>query len=483
MNLLHWPSWLMCLAGACVLASCGSDKTMSRGGGAGGGGSATGGGSGAAGRDDASAASPDSGGGAGTAGGEAGGTSSGSSDGGAAGAVDSGGSPSSQDASPGGPTQVIVSAGPFDRTDAVVSFPLPAGAVPAGEGGAGRGYILRDTQGNSAPMQVDGAGVATFILPSLKAGAQATFVIEPLPSPPPADVTAVSVADGVNLQVGAKTALHYQTTGKLPAGVAANYLRGGYIHPLYTPNAVLVTDDYPPDHRHHHGIWSAWVHSTFQGRAIDFWNMGMGTAKVDFEGLDGTWSGPVHAGLRTRHVFVDETAPQPTTALREHWVVTLYKIDGAPPYFLFDLDSTQETATTSPLMLDLYYYGGFGIRGHATWRPADFLTSDGLDRLTGDGKPGRWCHIGGMVNGAPAGYAILGHPSNFRAPQPMRLNPTDPFMSYAPVAAGAFSIDPGTPYRTRFRFVASDGPADKVLLDRIWNDFATPPTVVVRVGS
>jgi hypothetical protein len=399
-----------------------------------------------------------------------------------AGAPDDAGSPPPADAAPppadatsdGGPTQVIVSAGAFDRTNTVVSFSLPAGNPAATD------YVLKDTQGNALPLQVDAAGTATFVLPALPAGSQATFALEHAPSPPPDGVTAVSGADGVDLAVGSTKAMHYQTVGKLPAGIDPKYLRGGYLHPVYTPGGALVTDDYPPDHRHHHGIWSAWVHSVFQGRAIDFWNMGMGTAKVDFDSLESTWNGPVHGGLRTHHVFVDLTAPQPTTALREQWVVTLYRIEDATPYFLFDLDSTQETATTSPLMLDSYYYGGFGIRGNAAWFPADFLTSEGLDRTTGDGKAGRWCHIGGAVNGKPAGYAIVGHPSNFRAPQPMRLNPTEPFMSYAPTAAGAFTIAPGVPYKSRFRFVVSDGPADKTLLERVYNDYATPPTVDVR---
>jgi hypothetical protein len=55
---------------------------------------------------------------------------------------------------------------------------------------------------------------------------------------------------------------------------------------------VLVTDDYPGDHRHHHGIWSAWAHTHFEGRAMDFWNMGGGSAKVDFESLASSWDGP-----------------------------------------------------------------------------------------------------------------------------------------------------------------------------------------------
>ena len=62
---------------------------------------------------------------------------------------------------------------------------------------------------------------------------------------------------------------------------------------------------------------------TFEGRSMDFWNMGGGSAKVDFDSLESTWDGPVHAGLRTHHVFVDLKAPGGgKVALKERWFVT-----------------------------------------------------------------------------------------------------------------------------------------------------------------
>jgi hypothetical protein len=371
---------------------------------------------------------------------------------------------------------ITVIAGDFARQDTIVSFPWPAAD-------AGKALALRDAQGMRVPLQVDAQGRATFVLPALAAGASATFTVEEGASTPVA-VTAVEEEDGVKLLLGMATVLRYQTKGKLPAGIGANYLRGGYIHPLYTPGGLLVTDDYPGDHRHHHGIWSAWAHSSFEGRQMDFWNMGGGSAKVDFDSLGGTWNGPVHAGLRAHHLFVDRRAPGGAkTALDEDWVVTLYRTqagDGAAPYFVFDIDSVQQTASTSPVMLESYLYGGFAFRGSAQWRSgATFLTSEGKDRQAGDGSTGRWCYIGGQVGGKMGGYTVLGHPDNFRAPQPMRLNPTDPYFSFSPVKMGGFPIVPGKPYPSRFRFVVTDGNPDKALLDRLWNDYAKPPTVTV----
>jgi hypothetical protein len=370
---------------------------------------------------------------------------------------------------------VAVSAGEFERANTVVSFPLP-------EGSAGKSLVLRDARGGTLPVQADDSGRAVFVLPALAAGAQASYTLEETATPAATAVNAVKADDGVTFKIGGSTVFLYQTQGKLPGGVGKQFLRGGYIHPLYTPGGLLVTDDYPGDHHHHHGIWSAWAHTMFEGRSMDFWNMGGGSAKVDFDSLAATWEGAVHAGLRTKHVFVDLKAPgQPKVAINEEWLVTVYRTqDGAQPYFLFDIDSTQEAASASPVMLETYLYGGFAFRGSKEWQAgATFLTSEGKTRGNGDGSTGRWCHMGGNVGGKPGGYAVLGHPDNFRAPQPMRINPTDPYWTFAPVKMGGFPLVMGKPYRSRFRLVATDGAADKALLDRLWNDYAKPPAVTV----
>jgi hypothetical protein len=368
---------------------------------------------------------------------------------------------------PSGGQQVLVEAGELDRQDTIVSFAAPPGMGPA--------LVLRGPGGVELPAQVREDGQVLFVLPALAAGAQATFSLQPANAGP--GVTAARETDGVKMSIGATAVFRYQTTGKLPGGVGQNYLRGGYIHPLYTPAGVLVTDDYPGDHRHHHGIWSAWAHTTFETRHMDFWNMGGGSAKVDFESLASSWEGAVHAGFRAHHLFTDLQGKK--TALKEEWLVTVYKTP--PAYFVFDLDSKQEAASASPVNLDQYLYGGFAFRGSAQWRAgATFLTSEGKDRGSGDGTTARWCYIGGRVDGKEAGYAVLGHSSNFRSPQPMRINPTDPYFSFSPVKPSGFPIVEGKPYVSRFRFIVIDGAPDKALLERQWNDYVNPPKVTVR---
>ena len=149
----------------------------------------------------------------------------------------------------------------------------------------------------------------------------------------------------------------------------------------------------------------------------------------------------------------------------------------------FDLTSTQACAGPSPLILPQYRYGGLGVRGNRAWdhaadNPTRFLTANGVsDRQQAHATRARWCYLGGQVEGAQAGLAILGHPDNFRAPQPMRVHPKEPFFNFAPQQFGDMAIKPNRPYVSRYRFVTLDGAPDAAELARIWEDFANPPQV------
>ncbi|HWP43796.1 MAG TPA: DUF6807 family protein, partial [Blastocatellia bacterium] len=254
----------------------------------------------------------------------------------------------SQSGAAGRSFTITVAAGSFGRHEMVISFDLPE------ELKDGR-CVLRDETGRAVALQVDG-GRAAFVLSELKAGATKSYRLEASQAPraeAAQGVEAVRTAEGVFITAAGRPVLTYRAgPGELPsADVKPIFRRGGYIHPVYTPSGRIITDDYPEDHRHHHGIWFAWTRTEFDGRRPDFWNMGDGTGKVEFVSLDETWRGPVHAGLRAHHRYVDLSGPQPAAVLNEEWRVTVYNVGhrGAP-YTMFDLISTQECATSSPLV-------------------------------------------------------------------------------------------------------------------------------------
>ena len=342
-------------------------------------------------------------------------------------------------------------------------------------------YIAKDHTAKRVPLQVDQEGQATILLVRVLPGAVTRWTVYPTANEE-ASVTARHAASQILFHAeGREVAAYHVSTGKLPrTDIPAIYHRDGYLHPVRTPLGRIVTDDYPPDHLHHHGIWAAWTRTIFQGRTPDFWNMGNLTGRVEVNTLDSMWSGYVHAGIKASHRYVDMTAQEDVSALHESWHMKVY--GNSLDMNIFDLALVQTSATDSILVLSEHRYGGVGLRGHRSWsgeEGAEFLTSEGRTREDGHATRARWCHVGGRIDGEYAGIAVLSHPDNHEAPQPMRIHPTEPFFNFAPTQAGAFAITPDEPVVWKYRFVTYDGKSDQELLDALWEDYASPLPVQV----
>ncbi len=293
----------------------------------------------------------------------------------------------------------------------------------------------------------------------------------------------------IQSEAGAPRMIYHAQPTPLPrAGMDPAYIRGAYIHPLVTPGGYRVTEDYPENHIHHHGVWFPWTKTEFQGRHPDFWNMGKGEGSVAWVGTDHVFGGAAASGFQVRHQFLDYTNPvRNTVALDETWEVTVYSYEEdneEMDFWMFDLVSTQSCATEDPLILPEYHYGGLGFRGREEWdgKPnAHFLTSYGeRNRDKGNFTRGRWVDMSGEADGQYGGVTILCHPDNFRAPQPMRLHPSEPFMCYAPSQLGDWQIEPGQKYQSKYRFVVHDGKPDPERLEALWQNYAWPPQVRVK---
>ncbi len=284
-----------------------------------------------------------------------------------------------------------------------------------------------------------------------------------LPAAAADKVSAAREGKQVVVRSGEKEILRYQAEpGEFPRkDIKEIFRRGGYIQSIRTPGGKLVTDDFPSNHIHHHGVWSPWTSTEFEGRKPDFWNMGQGSGRVDFVAVDGVWEKDGRAGFKARHQFIDMTAKPEKVALLETWEVS---VSSAADHHLIDLSITQTCAGESPLKLPEYHYGGLGFRGNWAWNGAGncrFLAASGItdrDKLNGAKEP--WCWVGGKLDGETCGVTILCHPSNFRAPQPIRSHPTEPFFCYAPQQGGAMEIVPGKAYTARYRIIVADGEPD-----------------------
>jgi hypothetical protein len=288
-----------------------------------------------------------------------------------------------------------------------------------------------------------------------------------------------------------QTILDYQMQpGEVPAGTAPIFKHGAHLHPVYSPSGKLVTGNHPEDHPHQRGIWIAWTKTEFGDSHPDFWNQGKTETKgkdkaanegallaeVRFDKLVKSWGGPEEGGFISEHRFIDLHDGTEKDVLRETWEVRVSRQTlGDREANVIDLTSTQTCAGDTPLRLPQYHYGGLGVRGNLAWNPVDavtMLTSEGHDRAAGDATKAKWVHMGGQVDGAPTGMVVLIHPSNFRFPQPLRLNPKNPQLCVAPSQDGDWAIEPGKPYVSKYRILVVDGPADAAWSEAQWKAYA-----------
>jgi len=374
---------------------------------------------------------------------------------------------------------IEVSAGEHDRDASLVTFDLPPGLADSF-----LHTLERLDTGAQVPVQRmsgEPGRVAWLLGEPLAAGESRRYILRTAPPGGTASpgATAIDERETVEFFAAGKPVLVYNRRFvEPPAGADPIYGRSGFLHPLYSPGGRILTDDFPPDHYHQHGIFFAWVNTTFEGREVDFWNQAKKQGDVVHFTLKEVRSGVVFAQLTVVLQHVDRTTPEHSKpAIEETWTIRVYNV--ASP-FLIDIVSEQRTASPSPLSINEYHYGGFAMRGAREWfgQPeSGMITSGGKGVEDGNHTRPAWVEMFGLVDGSPAGAVVFGSTDNFRYPQPVRLHGSKPYFCFAPMVEGPFSIEPGQVYVSRYRIATHDGAVDSEENERLWRDYSDPPSV------
>ena len=274
-------------------------------------------------------------------------------------------------------------------------------------------------------------------------------------------------ADKLYLKNGDKNILTYNA-GVIPSQIKDKpyYSRSGYIHPFKTPSGLTVTGDFPADHPHHHAIMFAWTSAKINGKKVDFWNQQREQAKIEHVKTVAVGKDKIIVTLR----HINLTGKEPETILNETWEIERYNIKGANA---FTLKSTQTIANKKPFEITKYHYGAMCIRASNQWmKEFSVTTSEGKNRTNGNHSRPTWVTMNGKVDGKLCGLAAMGHPTNFRFPQPVRLHPKMPYFCFAPMVLSGFKIQPKDKYVSRFLFIAYDGKADAKRLNEIYQKYS-----------
>lgn len=270
-----------------------------------------------------------------------------------------------------------------------------------------------------------------------------------------------------------------------PEGENPAYMRSGFIHPLYAPNNAVLTNIQPQDHIHHYGIWNPWTNTTFRGEEIDFWNLAKEQGRVRFSGLTSVNEGDVFGSLQVHHEHVAwPYSLRETIAMNELQEIRVFdRNDGS---FMVEINSRLSPA--EEIILEEYRYGGFVLRATDQWtnKNSYLFTSEGLDRDRADGQRARWCVVSGDTPFGKASILMMGHPSNYNHPEPIRVWNTnanrgrgDHFINFSPTRNTQWVLNQGKNYMLRYRMVVFDEEIDKDRAESIWNDYANPPKISV----
>ncbi|MBT4225063.1 MAG: hypothetical protein HOD72_11415 [Opitutae bacterium] len=270
-----------------------------------------------------------------------------------------------------------------------------------------------------------------------------------------------------------------------PKGIPEIYARSGFIHPIHSPIGQILTDDFPKKHHHHqHGLFHAHTRILIDKQALDGWNQKLQQVNIRHHSLMDklTFGGPLVGGF-TANIVTEDIRKESKTKkiLNEKWDVLLY---AHRHIHIFDIQIAHNSALSDPVEIKKYHYGGMALRGPEHWENGKpgvgIMTSDGMDRMSGNHTHPNWVDIHGPVDGQTGGIAVLSHPSSFRHPQHVRLHPQMPYICHAPMVAGNYKIPNNKPLTARYRYIAYAGQPDTKRNQLEWINFAYPPKVTFQ---
>lgn len=385
------------------------------------------------------------------------------------------------------PARIIAEAGKSVRIDTPVSVRLKGipDLPPAGK------FRLEEIRGSKrlpTPSQVqpgDSPRLWWILAGTTPAGGKRVYELAKGKPPPAAGVAVRQGAKALEIScAGGKVLRYNHAPVPPPKGADPLYTRSGFIHPLWSPAGEVLTGIHPRDHYHHLGLWHPWTATKFEGRKVDFWNLAKGQGTVRFVKFAAKTSGPVFGAFSAVQEHVNLKAPQAEkVALNETFDVRVWSPGGRDKrYWLGDFTMTQRCASSSPLTLLKYRYGGFGFRATTEWKQGEphYLTSEGKTRKDGHATRSRWCNVFGPTAKGPAGVLFMSHPQNREHPEPMRIWPKgEVFFNYCPIQKAEWTLKPGNDYVLRYRLCVYEGAITPKAAERLWQDFAHPPEAKV----
>lgn len=248
-----------------------------------------------------------------------------------------------------------------------------------------------------------------------------------------------------------------------------------YVHPLATPKGVVLTDVAPEDHRHHRGLFLAWV-EMHGSKDADFWGWGKYAPKDNRRIVTKNPMPEPGAGKpqRTVHFGVkNEWLADGDVLLAEDLQVAVREV---LPANVVDLAYTLTPA--ADLTLAQWAFSGFCVRMRKDGKIAASGPDGEVKRADpkhtepkSDWPDAPWYDFTVTFDdGSVAGAAVINHPKN--PPTLWHNHRGIRMLNPCIVAPGAVTLKAKEPLALLYRVVAHDGPASVETLNRLAKEFS-----------
>ncbi len=243
-----------------------------------------------------------------------------------------------------------------------------------------------------------------------------------------------------------------------------------FIHPLYAPGGLVLTQNSPSDHPHHRGVFVAWADVS----GYDFWS--------EEKQPDPKKRGRIlHQGFQSlrakRDIALFEPihrwlTPEGEEVLIEHPKWTVYAPED-PDWYLIDVElvytSEKEVCFNTPPS-----YGGLALQLSSEIRGGLILNA--RDRVGVAGTYGcraEWCGYAGQTReGRWVGLVVFDHKGNPRHPTFwfVKDEPSG-FLSPAFTYAQAYLLQPNQPLRLRYRIAIHSSEPDFIEIQQQYTSY------------
>jgi len=265
---------------------------------------------------------------------------------------------------------------------------------------------------------------------------------------------------GIELLENGNPVFFYQ---RKPKSLTGQYICTNYLHPLYSINGDILTEEFPPDHQYHRGIFWTWHQLFVDDKSLgDGWiNDGISQDVVNVQ----TENSKDGAQFNLDVMWKSSTFQNGKPFMNEHTTIIVHPLESNIRKIDFEI-------TLKPLV------PGFQIGGSADEKGYGGLCAriklpDGLIFTSENGpvtpqnlqiKAGPWMDFSANFgkNSEVSGLTILCHPSTPNYPEPWVLRQKGSMQNIVFPGQDKISIAMDKPAVLRYRIIIHNGNADSL---------------------